>query len=56
VEYVVTRAGAEPAAAPLAPLDYEQYVERQLQPVADAILGFLGTSFRELVDRQIGLF
>lgn len=56
VEYVVTKAGAEPAAAPLAPLDYEQYVERQLQPVADAILGFLGTSFRELVDRQIGLF
>jgi DNA polymerase-2 len=56
VEYVVTTAGAEPAMAPIAPLDYEQYVERQLQPVADAILGFVGTSFRELVDRQIGLF
>ncbi|MFV8819753.1 DNA polymerase II [Haliea sp. E17] len=56
VAYVITSAGAEPAARPLAPLDYEHYVERQLEPVADGILGFLGTSFRELVDRQIGLF
>ncbi len=56
VEYVITTAGAEPAAKPLAPLDYEHYIERQLQPVADGILGFLGTSFHELVDTQIGLF
>lgn len=56
VEYVITTAGAEPAAGPRASLDYEHYIERQLQPVADGILGFLGTSFRELVDRQIGLF
>ncbi|TGD72823.1 DNA polymerase II [Mangrovimicrobium sediminis] len=56
VEYVITAAGAEPAARPLAPLDYEHYLERQLQPVADGILAFLGTSFHELVDSQIGLF
>ncbi len=56
VEYVITTAGAEPAAKPGAPLDYEHYIERQLQPVADGILGFLGSSFRELVDQQIGLF
>ena len=56
VEYVITSAGAEPAEQPLAPLDYEHYIERQLQPVADGILSFVGTSFSELVDDQMGLF
>jgi DNA polymerase-2 len=56
VEYVITSAGAEPAARPLAPLDYQHYVDRQLEPVADGILGVVGTSFRTLVDKQIELF
>ncbi len=56
VDYVVTTAGAEPAARALSPLDYQHYVDRQLEPIADGILGFVGASFRGLVDRQIGLF
>ena len=56
VEYVITTAGAEPVAGSVAPLDYQHYVDRQLQPVADGILGLLGSSFRALVDRQIDLF
>ncbi|HDY83457.1 MAG TPA: DNA polymerase II, partial [Halieaceae bacterium] len=56
VEYVITTSGAEPVSAPLAPLDYQHYVDRQLEPVADGILGFVGTSFRTLVDKQIDLF
>jgi DNA polymerase II len=56
VEYVITTAGAEPAARPLAPLDYQHYVDRQLAPVADGILGFVGSSFSALTDKQIGLF
>ena len=57
VEYVITSAGAEPAQSPVvAPLDYEHYAERQLQPVADGILCFLATSYRTLVDKQIDLF
>ena len=56
VEYVITTAGAEPAAKALAPLDYQHYVDRQLQPVADGILGFVGTSFRAIVDKQFDLF
>jgi DNA polymerase-2 len=56
VEYVITTAGAEPVAGPLAPLDYQHYVDRQLEPVADGILGLVGTSFRTLVDKQIDLF
>jgi DNA polymerase II len=56
VEYVITTSGAEPAAKQLAPLDYQHYVDRQLAPVADGILGFVGTSFSALTDRQIDLF
>jgi len=56
VEYLITTSGAEPAENPLAPLDYQFYVDRQLEPVADGILGFVGTSFRTLVDKQITLF
>ena len=41
---------------PLAALDYQHYVDRQLEPVADGILGFVGSSFRGLVDKQIDLF
>jgi DNA polymerase-2 len=56
VEYVITTSGAEPAARPLAALDYQHYVDRQLEPVADGILGFVGTSFRAITDSQIDLF
>jgi DNA polymerase-2 len=56
VEYVMTTNGAEPAAKPLAQLDYQYYVDRQLAPVADGILGFVGNSFSALTDKQIGLF
>jgi DNA polymerase-2 len=56
VEYVMTSAGAEPAAQPLAPLDYQYYVDRQLAPVADGILGFVDTSFSALTGNQFDLF
>jgi DNA polymerase-2 len=56
VEYVITSSGAEPAAAALAPLDYQHYLDRQLAPVADGILSFVGSSFAALTEQQIGLF
>nr|WP_281290187.1 DNA polymerase II [Parahaliea aestuarii] len=56
VEYVITLGGAEPAAAPRAALDYQHYIDRQLQPVADGILLLVGSSFAEIVDQQIDLF
>jgi DNA polymerase-2 len=37
-------------------VDYQHYVDRQLAPVADGILDFVGSSFRALTDKQIGLF
>ena len=56
VEYVMTTSGPEPAAAPRAPLDYGHYLERQLAPVVDGILGFLDTSFAAVTGRQMDLF
>jgi DNA polymerase-2 len=37
-------------------MDYQHYVDRQLAPVADGILDFVGSSFRALTDKQIRLF
>ena len=56
VEYVMTTSGPEPAAAPRSPLDYGHYLERQLAPVVDGILGFLDTSFAAVTGRQMDLF
>ncbi len=34
----------------------DHYLTRQMQPVADAILPFVGDDFATLIDRQMGLF
>jgi hypothetical protein len=47
---VVTRSGPEPVLAglPLPPaIDHSHYVEKVLEPVADAILEVVGSSFDE---------
>jgi DNA polymerase II len=56
ISYLVTTAGPEPLENLQAPIDYEHYLSRQLQPVADAILPFVGDSFSALIDRQLPLF
>jgi DNA polymerase-2 len=56
ISYLITTAGAEPVELPHAPPDYDHYVQRQLAPVADAILPFVGDRFDRLLDRQMGLF
>ena len=56
IEYAFTLNGPEPIQALTSPIDYPRYIERQLAPVADSILQFVGTSFAEVVDKQIGLF
>lgn len=53
VSYVVTANGPLPAEALDAPPDYRHYLERQLEPVADGILHFLGTSFENLTTPQL---
>lgn len=56
IRYLMTINGVEPDPLVRSPIDYQHYIERQLEPVADGILHFLGTSFRELVDEQMTLF
>ncbi|MBO3278041.1 DNA polymerase II [Pseudomonas schmalbachii] len=56
ISYVITVAGPEPLETRRSPIDYEHYISRQLKPVADAILPFVGGDFTSLVDGQMGLF
>jgi len=56
ISYLITLAGPEPLETRSSAIDYEHYLTRQLQPVADAILPFVGDDFATLVDRQLGLF
>ncbi|WP_025120467.1 MULTISPECIES: DNA polymerase II [unclassified Serratia (in: enterobacteria)] len=56
ISYVMTLAGPEPLETRQSAIDYDHYLERQLQPVADAILPFLYDDFSALVTKQIGLF
>lgn len=56
ISYLMTVAGPEPLETRSSAVDYDHYVMRQLQPVADAILPFVGDNFASLVDGQLGLF
>jgi DNA polymerase-2 len=56
ISYVMTVAGPEPLETQQSAIDYPHYLERQLQPVADAILPFLHDDFTTLVTGQMGLF
>lgn len=56
ISYVMTMAGPEPLEARSAAIDYDHYLTRQLQPVANAILPFVQDDFATLIDQQLGLF
>jgi DNA polymerase-2 len=60
IRYVMTTAGPEPLDVrehgAASPIDYEHYLTKQLEPVADAILPFLGDSFGRLTSPQGALF
>ncbi len=56
ISYVMTLSGPEPLETWRSPIDYQHYLSRQLQPVADAILPFVDDDFEALIDRQLGLF
>ncbi|ANI61358.1 DNA polymerase [Pseudomonas sp. GR 6-02] len=56
IRYVITVAGPEPLEVRSTPIDYDHYITRQLQPVADAILPFVDDDFSTLIGGQLGLF
>ncbi|QOF76508.1 DNA polymerase II [Variovorax sp. 38R] len=56
IQYVMTQNGPEPLETRHSRIDYEHYLTRQLQPIADAILQPMGDSFMALTTSQRGLF
>ncbi|MDB4937006.1 MAG: polymerase [Labilithrix sp.] len=55
-EYVMTTRGAEAPHARTAPIDYGHYLTKQLAPVCDVLLPFVGTSFEKIAGKQTTLF
>jgi len=55
ISYVMTVAGPEPLEARRSAMDYDHYLSRQLQPVADSILPFVGGDFAALMNPQLTL-
>lgn len=56
IEYYITVNGPQAVEHLSSPLDYQFYIDRQLCAVADAILPFVGSSFEQITDAQLGLF
>ena len=52
IEYVMTVDGPEPVQRIEHKMDYEHYIDKQLRPIADSLLGFYGTSFDEQATGQ----
>jgi DNA polymerase-2 len=49
IEYVITEHGPEPVEHTSASLDYEHYLDKQVRPIADAILCFFDTNLDEVM-------
>jgi len=56
IEYVKTVQGWQPVQFVCAELDYDHYVDKQLAPIADALIHFLDDDFYSLIDEQMRLF
>ncbi|WP_213880869.1 DNA polymerase II [Pseudomonas sp. dw_358] len=56
ISYLMTVAGPQPLENRQAGIDYDHYIGKQLQPIADAILPFVQDDFGTLIGGQMGLF
>jgi len=56
IEYVMTVNGPEPVEFQRSALDYQHYLEKQVRPVAETIMQFLGEDFDDLTAPQFKLF
>ncbi|MEH6825241.1 MAG: DNA polymerase II [Motiliproteus sp.] len=56
IAYVITTNGPEPLEYLKSSIDYEHYIDKQIKPIADAILPFVGLSFDSLIGAQMRLF
>lgn len=57
IRYVFTKRGPVPTAVDHADLDFEHYIQKQLQPVAEPLLCLLDKTFKDVSEsEQLGLF
>ena len=56
ISYFITVHGPQPEHYLTSAIDYKHYIDKQIKPVADAILPFVGLSFDEMVKDQLSLF
>ncbi len=56
ISYLITINGPQPLEVLSAPIDYQHYIDKQIKPVAEAILPFVGLSFETMTSNQLGLF
>jgi DNA polymerase-2 len=58
ITYLITVAGPEPLDALEHEPDREHYIDKQIKPVAEPVLGTLGLDFARVIgdDKQMGLF
>jgi DNA polymerase-2 len=56
IDYIMTVSGPEPKQYQRSLVDYDFYIEKQMAPIADAILVFESSSMELILNRQFGLF
>ena len=56
ISYLLTVNGPEPLEYQTSQIDYQQYVDKQLKPIADGILPFIDLDFDSIVSRQSEIF
>ena len=56
ISYVITVNGPEPLECRISAIDYEHYVDKQVRPIAEGILPFIGVSFKTISSAQLDLF
>ncbi len=58
IEYYMTVDGPQPLQKLKSKIDYEHYVEKQIKPIADSILGFFNQNFEDVISgkKQKSLF
>jgi DNA polymerase-2 len=49
IEYVITEDGPQPLEKRSSPIDYQHYIDKQLRPLADAVLFFERTNFDDVI-------
>jgi DNA polymerase II len=49
IEYVMTKDGPEPIEKVTSELDYDHYIDKQIKPLANAILSTIGQSFDDII-------